>query len=637
MRYHFLSLSRRCKQWLVFSLDVILALSSTYLAFILRLDSFAWPESLELIAYIASFIFIPIFIQFGLYRSIFRYSGLSTIYQVNKAALVYAFFYFTSIFLLADNEQLPKSIGILQPGIFASLVIMSRTIARLWLYSLTHQKFNKGEKRILMIYGAGSAGVQISMSLANSREFELACFIDDNPSLNRKQINGVTIYSSSLLKQKIKELNISDVLIAMPSLAKSKRLELIAKLSEYSVYVRTLPNLADLVRGRLSTDDIQDLNLSDLLAREPLASNHELISEHIKDRVILITGAGGSIGSEISRQILFLGPRQLIVIDHSELALYQITEQLKQQISTHSLATNLVTLLGDIKDYQLMLLNIKKYQPDIIYHAAAYKHVPIVEENPMQGIVNNTFGTLVMAQVAIECGVKDFVLISTDKAVRPTNVMGASKRLAELCLQALASESQVLFNLNGAPIQNNTVLTMVRFGNVLGSSGSVVPLFRQQILSGGPITLTDRHVTRYFMSISEATQLVIQAGIMSKGGEVFVLDMGNPIKIADLAKRMIQLMGKSLKDEVNPNGDIEIQEVGLRSGEKLHEELLIGDNPGLSDHPKIMVANEVMVSWAELSIHLSQLRHAVEENNLIQVKSILTLLVTGYSPNQSYE
>lgn len=633
MRYRFLDLSRRSKQSLVFCLDMVLALISTWFAFVLRLDSFDWPAPLGWLAYAISFTFIPIFIWFGLYRSVFRYSGLFTVYQVNKAALIYAIVYGAIIFLVSDNKQLPLAIGILQPGIFASFVVLSRMMARLWLYSVTDQKFKKTDKRTLIIYGAGSAGVQIATSLSHSKEFELACFIDDDPSLAGKQINGVTIYPSFLLGQKIREHHVSDVLLAIPSLTQVRRLELIARLSQYSVYVRTLPNLVDVAQGKVTVDDVQDLNLNDLLGREPVIPNLDLMSEYIKDRVVLITGAGGSIGSEISSQILSLAPRQLILIDHSEFALYQNTEQLKRQISIQSLGPQLVALLGDVKDYSHISQLVKKYRPDIIYHAAAYKHVPIVEENPTQGVANNTFGSLLMAQVAIESGVKNFVLISTDKAVRPTNVMGASKRIAELCLQALANESEVQFNSNSERIQNNTKFTMVRFGNVLGSSGSVIPLFKQQILSGGPITLTNQRVTRYFMSIPEATQLVIQAGIMSKGGEVFVLDMGEPIKIIDLAKRMIQLMGKSLKDESNPQGDIEIQEVGLRPGEKLYEELLIGDNPRRSAHPKIMVANEAMVPWSELSIHLSELRAAIDENNLTQVQSILTLLVAGYSPS----
>lgn len=634
MRYRLLDLSRKRKQWLVFSLDTVLAVFATYFAFVLRLDSYDLPEAHEWLAYAFSFIFVPIFIWLGLYRAVFRYSGLVTVYQVNKAALVYAIIYFLLIFFAADYHQLPVAVGILQPGIFASFVVLSRTIARLWLYSLADQQFKKSDRRTLIIYGAGSAGAQIAVSLAHSREFKLACIIDDDSSLGWKQINGVTIYPSSMLEQKIKEYSVSDILLAIPSLSRVKRLELIAKLLQYSVYVRTLPNLADLARGKVTVDDIQDLNMNDLLGREPVAPKLDVMAEHIKNQTILITGAGGSIGSEISGQILSLAPRQLILIDHSELALYQISEQLKRQISAQSLSTSLVSLLADVKDYQRMSQFVKRSRPDIIYHAAAYKHVPLVEENPLQGIANNTFGSLVMARVAMECGVKNFVLISTDKAVRPTNVMGASKRLAELCLQALAGESRVQFNLNSELIQNNTIFTMVRFGNVLGSSGSVIPLFKRQILNGGPITLTDRRVTRYFMSISEATELVIQAGLMSKGGEVFVLNMGDPIKIIDLAKRMILLMGQSLKDESNLEGDIEIQEVGLRPGEKLYEELLIGDNPRLSEHPKIMVANEAMVPWAELVVHVNQLRVAIEENDLSQVQSILTLLVAGYSPSQ---
>jgi FlaA1/EpsC-like NDP-sugar epimerase len=632
MYYRALKLSRKRKQYLVLSIDIILAIFSTYIAFALRLDSFNLPELYEWVAYAVSTIFIPIFIRYGLYRAVFRYSGLITIYQVLKATIVYAGIYFFLILLVADNQQLPKAIGVLQPGIFMSLVVISRITARLWLYSLSDNRVKNDSQRKLLIYGAGSAGIQVAMTLSHSREFHLACFVDDDPSLGWKEINGVTVYPSSLLKEKIKEYKITDVLIAIPSLSQDKRLHLISELASYPVYVRSLPNIADLVQGKVSFEDIKELDLNDLLGRETLSSDFEKIVSDVQGKTLLITGAGGSIGSELARQLLVLSPAKLILIDHSEFALYQIIEELKKRNSIHVEVAQVIGLLGDVHDYSRMSRYVKDHEPDFIYHAAAYKHVPIVEDNPIEGVSNNVFGTFTMAQVAIECQVKSFVLISTDKAVRPTNVMGASKRIAELCLQSLAKEPAIQFDVKSPLVENKTIFTMVRFGNVLGSSGSVIPLFRRQITDGGPVTLTDARVTRYFMSIPEASQLVIQAGFMSKGGEVFVLDMGEPVKIFDLAKRLIQLMGKSLRDESNPNGDIEIQEIGLRPGEKLYEELLIGNQPIQTEHPKIMAARESMIPWSELSIHLKELQVAISKNDLEKIKSMLHLLVEGYSP-----
>ncbi len=634
MYYKALGLSRRKKQYIVLGVDVILAIFSTYIAFILRLDSFDLPELYEWVAYAASAIFIPIFIKYGLYRAVFRYSGLITIHQVIKATIVYAGIYFFIILLVTDNQQLPKAIGVLQPGIFMSLVVISRITARLWLYSLSDQRVKKDSQRQLLIYGAGSAGIQVAMTLSHSREFHLACFVDDDSSLGWKEINGVTVYPSSLLKEKIEVNRITDVLIAIPSLSQNKRLRLISELANYPVYVRSLPNIAELAQGKVSFEDIKELDLNDLLGRETISLDFEKIASDVQGKTVLITGAGGSIGSELARQLLVLSPAKLILIDHSEFALYQIIEELKKRNSIHVEVTQVIGLLGDVHDYSRMSLYVKDHEPDFIYHAAAYKHVPIVEDNPIEGVSNNVFGTFTMAQVALEYQVKSFVLISTDKAVRPTNVMGASKRIAELCLQSLAKEPAIQFDAKSPLIENKTIFTMVRFGNVLGSSGSVIPVFRRQISDGGPVTLTDARVTRYFMSIPEASQLVIQAGFMSKGGEVFVLDMGEPVKIIDLAKRLIQLMGKSLRDESNPNGDIEIQEIGLRPGEKLYEELLIGNQPVETEHPKIMAARESMIPWSELSIHLNELQVAISNNDLNTIKAMLHLLVEGYSPQK---
>jgi FlaA1/EpsC-like NDP-sugar epimerase len=633
MRNKFLNLPRKLKQIIVLSLDIVFALFSTYLAFMLRSDSFDIPGDHGWVAYAISIIFIPVFIRFGLYRAIFRYSGVTTLFQVNKAVLAYAALYLTGILIFSQNENLPLAIGFLQPGIFMTCVILSRTMARLWLYNFASQNLKKSNERNLLIYGAGSAGVQIGRVFSHSREFHLACYIDDDPSLGWKQINGINIFPSSLIDQKIQKHQITDVLIAIPSLSQNQRIKIIKQLSHHSVYVRTLPNIINLTNGKISVEDIKELDLDDLLGRESVPIDYTNASTSIEGKVVLITGAGGSIGSELARQILVLSPAKLILIDHSEFALYQIIEELKKRTSIHVEVAQVIGLLGDVHDYSRMSRYVKDHEPDFIYHAAAYKHVPIVEDNPIEGVLNNVFGTFTMAQVAIEYQVKSFVLIRTDKAVRPTNVMGASKRIAELCLQSLAKESAIQFDVKSPLIENKTIFTMVRFGNVLGSSGSVIPLFRRQIMNGGPVTLTDARVTRYFMSIPEASQLVIQAGFMSKGGEVFVLDMGEPVKIFDLAKRLIQLMGKSLRDESNPNGEIEIQEIGLRPGEKLYEELLIGNQPIQTEHPKIMAARESMIPWSELSSHLNEMQVAINNNDLNKIKSMFLLLVEGYMPH----
>jgi FlaA1/EpsC-like NDP-sugar epimerase len=632
MRNKFLNLPRKLKQIIVLSLDIIFALFSTYLAFMLRSDSFDMPADHEWVAYAISIIFIPVFIRFGLYRAIFRYSGVTTLFQVNKAVLAYAALYLTGILIFSQNENLPLAIGFLQPGIFMTFVILSRTMARLWLYNFASQNLKKSNERNLLIYGAGSAGVQIGTVFSHSREFHLACYIDDDPSLGWKQINGINIFPSSLIDQKIQKHQITDVLIAIPSLSQNQRIKIIKQLSHHSVYVRTLPNIINLTNGKISVEDIKELDLDDLLGRESVPIDYTNASTSIEGKVVLITGAGGSIGSELALQILQLRPKKIILIDHSEFALYQISERLKKNNINLAIGTRIVEVLGDVNDYSRMLIHVKNQKPDLIYHAAAYKHVPIVEENPVEGISNNVYGTLTMVRVALECHVKNFILISTDKAVRPTNIMGASKRIAELCLQAIANESHIKLSLDAPPLENKTNFSMVRFGNVLGSSGSVIPLFRQQILNGGPISLTDKRVTRYFMSIPEAVQLVIQASLMAKGGEVFVLDMGEPIRIFELAKQLIQLMGKSLKDESNPEGEIEIQEVGLRPGEKLYEELLIGNQPLKTEYPKIMAARELMIPWTELTVHLNEMQVAINNNDLNKIKSMLHLLVEGYKP-----
>ena len=473
----------------------------------------------------------------------------------------------------------------------------------------------------MLIYGAGNAGRQLAAAMANSHEMRVVGFLDDDDRLHGHVLNGLSIYSPGDLPGLVTSLHVSTVLLAIPSLSRHRRNELIAQMQRAHVQVRTLPAVTELAQGVVSTSDLRELDIDDLLGREPVSPNHILLGKNITDKVVLVTGAGGSIGSELCRQILAVGPGTLVLVEQSEFALYEIQQELAERLDGDS--TLLVPVLASVRDAQRLREVMADWKPDTVYHAAAYKHVPLVEHNPIEGIRNNTLGTLTAAQVAMEHGVTDFVLISTDKAVRPTNIMGASKRLAEMALQALADT---------AP---RTRFSMVRFGNVLGSSGSVVPKFRRQIRDGGPITLTHPDMTRYFMTIPEAAQLVIQAGAMARGGDVFVLDMGDPVKIYDLATRMIELSGLCVKDANNPDGDIEIEITGLRPGEKLFEELLIGNNPRPTSHPRIMKAHEEFLAWPTLQERLGQLENLLDRRDVEGTKQLLIELVSGYAPQQN--
>ncbi len=444
-------------------------------------------------------------------------------------------------------------------------------------------------------------------------------FLDDDDRLHGHILNGKPIYSPKNIINLVSKLGINDVLLAMPQLTRQRRNEILLIIKQAKVSVRTLPSVADLAEGKISISKVRDLDIEDLLGREPVVPNHLLLAKSIYGKLVMVTGAGGSIGSELCRQIISIGPSKLLLVEHSEYALYCIHQELEGRRVGQ--AIKVVPLLASVQDKRRISEIMSIWRPDTVYHAAAYKHVPLVEHNLAEGVKNNVIGTQITAQAAFETGVSDFVLVSTDKAVRPTNVMGASKRLAEIFLQALAQTSSV------------TVFSIVRFGNVLDSSGSVVPKFRQQIRDGGPITVTHPKVTRFFMTIPEAAQLVIQAGAMAKGGEVFVLDMGEPIKIMDLAFRMIELSGLSVRDEKNPDGDIGIQIIGLRPAEKLYEELLIGNNPARTNHPRIMRAQEDFIALTELKDHLSALEAAISIDDTKVIRQLLETLVTGYSPS----
>jgi FlaA1/EpsC-like NDP-sugar epimerase len=629
-----LALPRPLKRLVVLALDLVLALVSVWAAFYLRVDQTGLPQLQQKYVYLmAPLLAIPLFVRFGLYRAIFRYTGMAALATTAKAVGVYALLFFFAL-LWFKWEGVPRSVGLIQPLLFLLLVGTSRALARFWLAGWSGKARHAAGR--LLIYGAGEAGVQTASALGAARQFVLLGFIDDDKTKAGRSINGVDIMAPDAVADAVERMGVTDILLAMPSLDRSSRNEIINRLRNLPVHVRTLPGMGDLASGRVTIQDFQELDVEDLLGRAPVPPDATLLASYLAGKVVLVTGAGGSIGSELCRQIAQEKPRQLVLVDHNEFGLYTIHRELEGLCREHGLPVEVIPLLASVGNFGRLKEICQLYRPATVYHAAAYKHVPLVESNPSEGVLNNVFGTLNMARAAMESGAAHFVLVSTDKAVRPTNVMGATKRMAELVLQALAASPSVRFLLpdgtQSHEVANNTVFAMVRFGNVLGSSGSVVPLFRKQLREGGPLTVTHEEVTRYFMTIPEAAQLVLQAGAMAHGGDVFVLDMGRPVKIVDLARRMAQLSGLSLRDENNPDGDIEIRITGLRPGEKLYEELLIGDNPEGTAHERIMKAHEDFVAWPELAPILVEMRQAATQNNEALMKAILTQLVHGYGP-----
>ncbi len=610
---------RFAKRFVALSVDLCLCVLTVWLAFYLRLGEFVVLSGNYFWALCASIgIALPVFIVSGLYRAIFRYSGWPALLAVANAVGIYGLLY-ASIFTAIGVVGVPRTVGLIQPILLLLFVGGSRALVRIWLGDQYLSILKRASRPKVLIYGAGSTGRQLVAAMANSHEMQVVGFLDDDDRLHGHVLNGQPIYNPAELAELAPALIISDVLLAMPSLSRKRRNEILNQIRTAHVAVRTLPSVTDLAQGKVSFSDLRELDIDDLLGREPVMPNHILLAMNLCSKVVMVTGAGGSIGSELCRQILAVGPTKLLLIEQSEFALYGIHQELEEKLLGRDVG--LVPLLASVQDGERMHEIMSTWHPDTVYHAAAYKHVPLVEHNPAEGIKNNVFGTLRTAQAAVVNGVSDFVLISTDKAVRPTNVMGASKRLAEMALQALAATTV------------GTKFSMVRFGNVLGSSGSVVPKFRQQIRAGGPVTLTHPEITRYFMTIPEASQLVIQAGAMAKGGDVFVLDMGRSIKIMDLARRMIELSGLTVKDENCPDGDVEIETTGLRPGEKLYEELLIGDNPERTSHPRVMKAHEVFMPWSELESRLKALEMALNVNDLGVIRQILLSLVTGYTPS----
>ena len=627
MKKELLELPRWVKQFAAMLIDVVCALLATWLAFSLRLDEWHTLIPEQKMAYIlAVALSIPIFFQYGVYKTVLRFTGAHTLALMSKAVGIYGVLYFTAIFMLA-SPYIYRSIGLVQPIIMFLLMALARVAASLALGFRAYGNNGRPVLGTLLIYGAGHSGMQIASALRQSGQYFLAGYIDDSTQYQGSNINGLMVYPPKEIARLIDTHGVTDILLAMPSIDRSRRNAILSDLRELQVHVRSLPDLVDLAQGHVTVLDIKELDPDDLLGREPVAPNRELIEKNILGKTVLISGAGGSIGSELCRQILQVGPKQLLLLDHNEFGLYVIEAELRAQLNANpQLKTELVPLLGNVRDAERLEAIFTKWNIDTVYHAAAYKHVPLVEHNPSEGLQNNVLGTLNLAQAAKKHHTANFVLISTDKAVRPTNVMGATKRFAELVLQALANEEN-----------SGTCFSMVRFGNVLGSSGSVVPLFREQIKAGGPVTLTHAEVTRYFMTIPEAAQLVIQAGAMAKGGEVFVLDMGQPVKIYDLAKRMVELSGLSVKNPETGAGDIEIVVTGLRPGEKLYEELLIGENPTSTPHPRIMMAREDFLPWEALQAELDLLQQGLTKDDFQVLVGQLQRLVNGYQPSGNYK
>lgn len=621
-RYSVLNLSRPIKRLLVLTADVLVCLFSTWIAFALRLDAWLDFSGVQWRVFaISAAISLPIFMFYGLYRAIFRFTGWPTLLAMGRALAIYCLVIF-SIFTIYGINDVPRSIGILQPIFFIFGIGLNRAIIRYVLNDAVDLSKTAVTQRVLIV-GVTLQARELAMSLLNSPDKFIVGFIDEGNVLAGNTINGIPVFSGDSLEKLLEKARIQELHIAIDEISIESR-DHILRLLEPHPYIRFISHTTSDQRRNIAPDSMPtDYRIDDLLARNQVMVDELSIRSSMEGKVVLVTGAGGSIGSEICRQILHHAPRTLILIENSEHALYKIYEELNGIAKSKRLPTNIIPAIASVSNEWRMKELIFSWRPDVIFHAAAYKHVPLVESNPAEAILNNVQGTLICASLAIESGASRFILISTDKAVRPTNIMGASKRLAEMVLQALA---------NGLAKQQNSMLSMVRFGNVLGSSGSVVPLFAQQIASGGPITITHSEVMRYFMSIPEAARLVIQASVLGKGGEVFLLDMGQPIRIIDLAKRMILLSGKSLKDDVNLNGDIEIKITGLRPGEKLYEELLIGANPVITDHPKIMRAMENFLPWPELEQKLTNLFYYCKHGNIDEIKCILSQLVEGYEP-----
>ena len=612
-----LSMSRKRKKIAAIAFDVGICVLCVWLAFYLRLGTndgfFAQKFYISGLSVLTA---IPVFAMLGSYNVIFRYNGIVALASLLRASILYGVV-FAILVLMIGIPNVPRTIGLIQPILLFLLIASSRImLSTFFVRYMARQKRPTNSSKAL-IYGAGASGRELNAAIATNSEIEVVAFLDDSLNNQGQILDGKIVYSPSKLRGLVEKFGIQQVLLAMPSVSRARRNKIIQSVKKARVAVRTLPSVLDLAQGRVTVSDIRELDVDELLGRERVAPISELLTRDIKNKSILVSGAGGSIGSELCRQIIKLNPNTLVLLDISESALYEI----HQELLSKKVDIKIVPLLASVRNKSGIDAILSTWKIDTIYHAAAYKHVPLVEYNIVEGLENNIFGTLVLVKSAIKHQVSNFVLISTDKAVRPTNIMGASKRVAEITLQALSAENQ-----------KNTKLAMVRFGNVLGSSGSVVLKFREQIKNGGPVTITHPEITRYFMTIPEAAELVIQAGAMASGGEVFLLDMDTPVKIMDLARRMIESSGQKIKDNDNPEGDIEIKVIGLRPGEKLYEELLISAEAEPTPHKKIMKAHEAHLSWNELSLMLETLKSELNFGDVDKIQLLIQGIVDDYRP-----
>ncbi|MBC3476307.1 polysaccharide biosynthesis protein [Pseudomonas taiwanensis] len=645
LRHRMLGLPRRYKRLLQVVTDVLLVWLALWLAFVVRLGLDELNNPMQGHAWLfitAPIVAIPIFIRFGMYRAVMRYFGNDALITIAKAVSLSALVLALAVYWYSNHKTVvPRSIIFNYWWLSLIMIGGLRLVLRQYFlgdWYATKQLVpftsrNNGLPKVA-IYGAGAAGNQLMSALRLDRSLHPVAFIDDDESLADRIISGLQVFRGTDIQRMVDLTGAEEILLAIPSATRSRRREILALLETFPLHVRSIPSFMDLASGRVKVDDIQEVDIADLLGRDAVPAQDHLLALCITGHTVMVTGAGGSIGAELCRQIIPLKPKALILFDHSEYNLYSILSELEQRITREALAIKLLPFLGSVRNQKHLHDTMKMCHVETVYHAAAYKHVPMVEHNIAEGILNNVMGTLNTAQAALQANVSNFVLISTDKAVRPTNVMGSTKRLAEMTLQALSKEvAPVLFgDLTNVAHVNRTRFTMVRFGNVLGSSGSVIPLFHKQIKYGGPLTVTHPKITRYFMTIPEAAQLVIQAGSMGLGGDVFVLDMGEPVRIASLAEKMINLSGLSVRSEKNPHGDIAIEFTGLRPGEKLYEELLIGENVSPTPHPMIMTANEDYLPWEILKVRLEALLGAVSQEDFPRVRQLLRDLVSGYSP-----
>lgn len=623
MNFKAFSLSRSLKQIFMMAMDGFLILSALWLSAVLvNPDFFVEKTNSYYLLYFSfcAFISVMIFNITGLYRSLVLYMGLQSSLVILKGITLNTLVISIAVYAAGNMNFPPQALLVFW---MTALIMVggTRFMAKIIMQNMI-QNFRPREP--VIIYGAGSSGMQLVAALNNGDQYLPVAFVDDSDALIGNNIHGIRVFNPTAIRELIETFSVRQILLAIPSATHAERKQILNCLEHYPVHVRTVPDLFDMVSGKVRVDEIRDIDIEDLLGRDIVPPDPQLMGACIKDSNVMITGAGGSIGSELCRQILRLKPSVLILYDNSEFGLYMIESELKetQRLIEGGKPVKIVALLGSVRN-QIQIENIlRKFSIRSVYHAAAYKQVPMVEKNIVEGVQNNIFGTLMLARAAAKFNVENFVFISTDKAVRPANVMGATKRFAEQILQALAANG----NANGS----HTKFSMVRFGNVLGSSGSVVPLFRKQIAQGGPITVTHSEVTRYFMTVQEAAQLVIQAGSMASGGDVFVLDMNEPVRIVDLARKMIHLMGYIIKDERNPNGDIAIEYTGLRPGEKLYEELLIGEQVTGTDHPKIMRAEEDFLSWQEIEVLLGHLEHACANLDQLLIREVLSEAIGGF-------